>query len=155
MWRSFALGVVTGMRSQLPAALLAWRASRGDLPEPMEGPASLLRRPASLPIAALTAAGELVGDKLPMTPSRLETGPFVGRLTLGATAGSGVAAAFGGSRLAGAVLGAAGAAVGSVAGYRLRAYAVARTDTPDAVWAIIEDGIGIALGLAATRAETG
>ena len=152
MWRAALLGVVAGMRSQLPGALLAWRASKGRLPHTPGGPGSVLRRRGSVPLTTLAAVGELVSDKLPRTPSRLEDGPFLGRLTLGAAAGSGVAAAFGGSRIAGALLGAAGAAAGSVAGHRLREFAVARTGISDTVWAFVEDGLAITLGLAATRA---
>ena len=152
MWRAALLGVVAGMRSQLPGALLAWRRSRGELPHDVAGPAGLLRRRSALPLTLLTAAGELVADKLPTTPGRLEDGPFLGRVTLGAAAGSGVAAAFGRSRLAGGALGAAGAAAGSVAGYRFRIAAARRTDVPDTAWGLVEDAAALALGLLATRA---
>lgn len=152
MWRAVVLGVVAGMRSQLPGALLAWRSSRGELPHNVPGPGGVLRRRGSVPLTTLAAFGEMVGDKLPRTPSRLEDGPFVGRVTLGAAAGSAVSVAFGRSRIAGAALGAAGAAAGSVAGHRLRAMAVQSTGTSDTVWALVEDGLAITLGLAATRA---
>lgn len=146
------LGVVAGMRSQLPGALLAWRSSRGELPHNVAGPGGVLRRRGSVPMTTLAAVGEMVSDKLPQTPSRLEDGPFLGRVTLGAAAGSGVSVAFGSSRIAGAALGAAGAAAGSVAGHRLRAMAVQSTGISDTVWALVEDGLAITLGLAATRA---
>lgn len=152
MWRAALLGVVAGMRSQLPGALLAWRSSQGQLPHDVEGPGGVLRRRGSVPLTMMAAVGEMIADKLPRTPNRLEDGPFLGRLTLGATAGSGVSSAFGGSRIAGAVLGAAGAAAGSVAGHRLRAIAVQRTGVSDTVWALVEDGLAITLGLIATRA---
>lgn len=150
MWRALALGVVTGMRSQLAAALLAWRQTRGDLPEPVEGPAGLFRRRPAVGMLML-AAGEIVADKLPRTPSRLDTGPFLGRLGLGATAGAGIAAAYDRSRLAGGALGVAGAALGSWAGARYRAALAERSQVPDAVWAALEDATAIALGIAATR----
>jgi uncharacterized membrane protein len=153
MWRAALLGVVTGMRSQVPGALLAWRRSRGQLPHDVAGPGGVLRRRTTLPLTLLAAAGEMVGDKLPTTPGRLEDGPFLGRVALGAGAGSGVAAAFGRSRIAGAPLGAAGAAAGSVAGYRLRVAAVARTGVPDTAWGLLEDALAVALGLLATRAD--
>ena len=151
MWRAAALGVVTGLRSQLPTALLAWRQSRGDLPEGV-APARLLERPGAVMFSVLAAVGELVADKLPRTQSRLDQGPFFGRLALGATAGAGIAGAFGRSRLLGGAAGAAGAAAGSVVGYRLRALATRRTDVPDVVWALLEDAAAITLGLTATRA---
>jgi uncharacterized membrane protein len=153
MWRAALLGVVTGMRSQLPPALLAWRGSRGDLPHEIAGPGGVLRRRASVPLTVAAAVGELVADKRPTTPARLEQGPFIARIVIGATAGAGVSAAFGRPRLAGAVLGAAGAAVGSVAGYRLRAMAAHRTGISDTVWGVLEDGVAITLGLVATHPD--
>jgi uncharacterized membrane protein len=154
MWRALALGVVTGLRSQLAAALLAWRQTRGDLPEPVEGPAGLLRRRPAVGTLMLAAAGEIVADKLPQTPSRLDTGPLLGRLGLGATAGAGIAAAYDRSRLVGGALGVAGAALGSWAGARYRAALAERSDLPDAVWATLEDATAIALGVVATQPPT-
>lgn len=152
MWRSVALGIVTGMRSQLPTALLAWRQSRGDLPEGIAGPARLLTRRGAVPLTVLTAVGELVGDKLSKTPDRLEEGPFIGRLTLGASTGAGIAAAFGRSRLAGGIFGGIGAATGAVLGSRYRTLAAERTDAPDWVLALLEDAAAVTIGLLATRA---
>lgn len=151
MWRAAVLGVVAGLRSQLPTALLAWRQSRGDLPRGVAGPARILRRRGAVPLTALAAAGELVVDKLPMTPNRLDEGALLGRLTLGAAAGSGIAATFGRSRIVGGAVGAAGAAAGSVLGQRYRAILARSTDVPDVVWALTEDAAAIGLGLAATR----
>lgn len=150
MWRAFALGVVTGLRSQLPTALLAWRQQRGDLPAPIAGPARILQRGAALPLLVFAAAGELVADKLPQTPSRLDPGPLGGRLTLGAAAGAGIAAATGRSQVLGVVFGAAGAALGSWAGARYRAVMAERGGAPDAVWALAEDAVAIGVGMAAT-----
>jgi uncharacterized membrane protein len=137
----------------LPGALLAWRRSRGQLPHDVAGPGGVLRRRSSVPLTLLAATGEMVADKLPTTPSRLEEGPFLGRITLGAAAGSGVSAAFGGSRITGALLGAAGAAAGSVAGYRLRVAAARRTRLPDTALGLLEDALAVGLGLIATSAD--
>lgn len=156
MWRSLALGVVTGLRSQLPTAVLAWRETRAELPESAAGPVGvLLRRRGALALLALATAGELVADKLPQTPSRVDAGPLYGRLALGAAAGAGVASAFGRSRVAGGILGIVGAAAGSHAGARYRALGAERTGVPDTVWALAEDVAAVAVALAATRAGPG
>ena len=152
MWRAVLLGAVTGMRSQLPTALLAWRASRGDFPHEIDGPGGMFRRPGAVQLAAMAALGELVADKLPHTPNRLESGPFFGRLSLGAAAGAGISTAFGRSRIVGAALGVAGTALGSAAGHRLRTAAAERSGAPDLIWALAEDALAITLGLVATRA---
>jgi len=151
MWRSLALGVVTGLRSQLPAAVLAWRQSRHQLPEDIAGTTRILRRRGAVPALALAAIGELVADKLPRTPGRLDTGPFLGRVSLGATAGAGIASALGRSRILGGVMGIAGAAAGSYAGERYRALVAERTEVPQVVWAVAEDAAAVTLALAATR----
>lgn len=154
MWRAVALGVVAGMRSQLPAALLAWRQAQGALPERVAGPGRIFRRRGMVPLLALTAVGELVADKLPEPPSRTEAGPLLGRLSLGATAGAGVASAFGRSRIAGGLLGGIGAGAGALLGSRYREYTAQQTGTPDAVWALLEDVVAVSVGLAATRGPT-
>ncbi|MBW3603740.1 MAG: hypothetical protein KY460_02320 [Actinobacteria bacterium] len=151
MWRSVALGAITGMRSQLPAALLAWRQAQEALPEGIAGPGRIFRRRGAVPLLALFAVGELIADKLPMTPSRMEAGPLLGRLALGATAGAGIASALGRSRIVGGLLGGVGAAAGALLGSRYREYAAQQTDTPDAVWALLEDVVAVAIGLVATR----
>lgn len=151
MWRAAALGVVTGMRSQLPTALLVWRESRGQLPTRIAGPARVVAARGATGLMALLAGGEVIGDKLPWTPSRLDTGPFLGRLAYGASAGWAIAAATCRSRVLGGAFGLAGAAAGSVLGARYRAYAAERTDVPDVVWAVLEDAAAIAIGVAATR----
>jgi uncharacterized membrane protein len=147
--RPLLLGIVTGLRSQLGVAVLAWSA-----------PASardtralrLLRSTPGRAVAGLAAAGEIVGDKLPSTPSRLSpmalgarlaTGAAVGALAVGTTDKRTVA-------IAGAI-GVAGAAAGSYAGAAYRKALPAQTHTPDLPWAVLEDAV--AAGLAATAVK--
>lgn len=130
--QALLLGVVTGMRSALPLALLT-----------RDGPPALRRA------TVLAAAGELVGDKLPRTPSRTAAGPFGGRVVLGALAG-GVVHRRGGLGVArGALLGAAGATAGTLAGYHARAWLGRSTPVPDAVWGAVEDVVAVRLARAA------
>ena len=147
------LGVVAGMRSQLPLALLALRTQR----EPAaQRPATYGPFPAAplRALAGLAAVGELIGDKLPMTPSRLEPGPLTARLAIGAVAGGILAGGAGGSRVAGALSGASGAGLGAFAGYHLRRWAGQVTGLPDPLFGAVEDGVAIALGLWATQSIT-
>ncbi len=145
------LGVVAGLRSQLPAALLALAARRREFATRDAPPLGLLRHPAALPLLGASAVGELIGDKLPITPSRLATGPLLGRLALGAGAGAVVAREAGRPVGLSAGLGAAGAALGALAGYHLRAAAGRATRLPDPVCGAIEDVLAIALGVVALR----
>ena len=66
--RSGLLGVVAGLRTSIPAAALAV----GGL-EPESRPLALLARHGSRRLVVLAAAGELLVDKLPVTPDRVET----------------------------------------------------------------------------------
>ena len=147
--RPLLLGLATGMRSQLPMAALAWA-------EPARGgdPALLrrLRTPAGRVGAGIAAAGELVADKLPRTPSRLRPPVLASRLATGALVGA-LAAGTGDRRAlvtAGAV-GMAGAAAGSYAGAAYRSALPARTGTGDLPWALGEDAVAVGLVAAATR----
>ncbi len=150
--RPLLLGIATGMRSQLGLAALAWAGS---------GPARTaagraLRSPAGRAAVGLAAAGELVGDKLPSTPSRLKAPVFGARLAIGAVVG--VLAADTRDRRALALAGAAGvagAAAGTYAGAAYRKAAVDRTHTPDLPWALAEDAVAATLAAGAVRAGTG
>ena len=76
-------GAATGMRSTVAvAALISSRASGL--------PAWAARRPAA-DVAPAAVAGELVMDKLPSTPSRMEPPGLAGRATFAALAGAVIA----------------------------------------------------------------
>ena len=70
--RAAVLGAATGMRSTVALAALILRRSDG-LP-------AALRHPATRWIAAAADGAELVADKLPGTPSRLDPPGLIGRL---------------------------------------------------------------------------
>jgi uncharacterized membrane protein len=146
--RALLLGVAAGVRSQVPIALLAIEAEAGRF-DP--GPGRMARRFASsegVLGALLAAGGELVADKLPVTPSRTTIGPFLQRLATGAAVGAAVHYDAGHSRPLGAVLGAAGAGAGAYLGTRLRAAAAERTSLPQPLLGAIEDLVTVGLALA-------
>ena len=94
--RAGLLGVVAGLRSQLPTAALAARGL-----EPSSGPLAVLGSGGGRRASYLAAVGEIVADKLPVTPSRMDRGPLIGRVVSGAIAGAVLASARGvrGARL--------------------------------------------------------
>jgi uncharacterized membrane protein len=144
--RAGLLGVATGMRSQLGLAALAWSGADGT-----RALRTLSSRSGRVS-AAVAAAGELVADKLPNTPSRLKPQVLGARLASGALDGV-LAAGKADLRtraLAGAT-GLAGAAAGSYAGAAYRKAAVTRTNTPDLPWALVEDAVAAGLAVAAVR----
>lgn len=134
--RSFGLGLATGMRSSLGAA------TPGLF---RRGGVSTVGRA----IRAAAVSGELVADKLPNTPSRLEGPGLAYRVGAGADGGLLLArhaqAASGACLLAGAL----GAAASTYGGVAWRAWAVKRM--PDWQGALAEDGVALALGFVTCR----
>jgi uncharacterized membrane protein len=146
--RALLLGFATGVRSQVPVALLAMAAERGDF-DP--GPGRLARRfasPEAVRGALVAAGGELILDKLPITPRRTTVGPSLQRLATGSAVGAAVHYDAGRPRLPGALLGAAGAGAGAYVATRARAAAAARTRLPGPLLGAVEDLVVVALALA-------
>jgi uncharacterized membrane protein len=135
------IGGVAGLRTMTAPAATAWAAHLGVL-DLAQTPFWFLGHAASPLVFTALAAGELVVDKLPWTPSRLTPLQLGARLASGAFCG----AAFGGaSGLAalGAGLGAAGALGGALAGASFRAR-LARAFRRDWPAALLEDGVALA-----------
>lgn len=150
--RPLALGIVTGLRSQLGLAALAWSA-----PARRSDPTVLrkLRTPVGLAALSLAAGGELVVDKLPKTLSRVSPPALGGRLVAGAAVGAlAMGKADRKTTVLAATTGVLGAAAGSYGGAAFRKVLPARTQTPDLPWALGEDAAAVGLAVAATRRQT-
>jgi uncharacterized membrane protein len=143
--KAFCIGIVAGLRSMMPLALLAWSKERSAETPATFGNMSTLQR-----LAGLAAVGEIIADKLPAAPSRLASGPFVGRLAMGAIAGAMISRRYNQPAIPGAVKGAIGAGFGAIAGYSVRML-LAQTILSDIPIAIVEDGIALSLGLQAVK----
>ncbi|MBE7187079.1 DUF4126 family protein, partial [Jatrophihabitans endophyticus] len=85
--RSVLAGASTGSRTFTALAAQALTARPGAA----GAPDSVLARPWVQGVVGLLALGELVADKLPMAPSRLEPPGLSGRLVVGAACGAIVA----------------------------------------------------------------
>jgi uncharacterized membrane protein len=116
-----------------PAALLVWTSE-----EPS---------PALKTLTGFLAAGEIISDKLPITLSRLDNGPLIGRIVFGAVAGALVSQRFNQAILPGAIRGAIGAIAGSVVGYIYRTLVSQGLGFPNVMGALVEDSIAIIVGL--------
>jgi uncharacterized membrane protein len=139
--RCASLGVAAGSRSTLgwAAPVLSTRAG--------SGPARLLTGRGARAMARLAVAAELVGDKLPQTPSRLQPPVLAVRLASGATGAVAVARREGARPAAPFVAGLLGAAGGSFGGFAWRHWADQRV--PDWQSALAEDGVAVLLALVA------
>jgi uncharacterized membrane protein len=123
--RAAALGTVTGARTFLAPAALSLRGRLGTA--------------AKFVVPAL-AAGELVGDKLPSAPPRIQGPGLVGRLASGAFSGR-----VAGGDLRGAAIGATFALASAYPSQLLRTQIVAHTPLPDIACAVPEDLLAITL----------
>jgi uncharacterized membrane protein len=93
-------------------------------------------------LVLLAAAGELVGDKLPFTPSRLGAPSLGARLVSGGLCGGVLAKRGDGSRALGIACGALGAVGSAWLGYTVR-HALTERGLPDFAVALCEDGVAI------------
>jgi uncharacterized membrane protein len=125
------VGVVCGMRTFTGPAALAVRGRVG--------------RGRARAVLVAAAAGEAVGDKTPVVPSRTSPPPLAGRIVSGALSGGALAG------VPGAAAGAFGAAGGAFGGQRARSGLGRLTGLPDALLAVVEDGAAVAAAALATR----
>jgi len=143
MWRrgivaSMLLGAASGLRSQLGVAAVVAR-SDSSLPQ-------ILRRPLTRRLLMVAAAGELIADKLPATPSRLAPPGIASRLLLGALAAGLFAETQRAPWRPAAAIGATSAALAAKLGHDLRAR-LAR-HAPDPAVAVVEDAVAVGLAAA-------
>ena len=123
---AFLLGVVAGMRTLTPPAVL-W----------------LMRHRSFVAyFLAAAALAELAGDLYPKTPARTSTAGLIARSVSGAFCGWAVTAAAGSSPLLGIALGIAGALLGAYGGLAARLRAIALIGRVPA--ALVEDAVAIA-----------
>ena len=140
MVRSLALGLASGMRASLGLGAPALVGAARGRPE---STFAKLSRAAK----ALGVAGELVGDKLPQTPSRLDPPGLAARFISGAAGGFALARRQDVSPAYPVLIGVAGATAGAYGGAAWRRWAGARV--PDWQGALAEDALALKLAFAA------
>ena len=151
--RAAALGVVAGMRSQLPLALLALAVQRRRSAMRSSSSVDFLHVPVVRAALGIAAIGELIVDKLPFVPNRNEPGPLAGRIAFGGIAGAVFALETGAAIPGRALVGATAAGLGTLGAYHLRATVDRVTGLPDPLVGAAEDLLALALGLWAVRGD--
>lgn len=137
---SLLIGVIAGLRAMIAPAAASWAAHSGALD--LDGSSLAFMGYRFTPwIFSILAAGELITDQLPQTPSRKVPVQFGTRVLMGGLAGATIGTSAG-SWIAGAVLGAIGAILGTLGGAKARAQLAARFGK-DRPAALIEDAIAI------------
>ena len=139
----FAIGVLTGLRAMTPIAVLCWFTFLSRVPI-APGWLSFVASKISVGVFTLGAIGELVGDKLPNTPSRTKFPGLAARIVFGGLCAAVLAPTASVPILLGAIIGAMGAIAGTYTGWFLRTRLVAALRCPDFPIALLEDAIAIA-----------
>lgn len=134
------IGVVAGLRSMVTPAAVAWAAVLGWIS--LAGTALAFAGSIwTAGIMTVLAAGELVADKLPSTPSRKVPMQFGTRVIMGGLCGAAIGA-MAGLSMPGVAAGIVGAAIGTAGGSAARGWLAARFGH-DLPAALIEDAVAI------------
>jgi uncharacterized membrane protein len=142
MIRSIVMGVVAGMRSMTPVAVISW-ASRRNTPSTHNSKRPLLTSPVISKVTLALAAAELLGDKLRSAPNRIIAPGILARVATGAIAGAAVAPSR--ERRLGAVLGATVAVGAAYVTFALRQRAM--RNGGQASTGLIEDAVALSAAL--------
>jgi uncharacterized membrane protein len=149
---AIGIGIVAGLRSLTPPAVIAWAAHLGWLN--LHGSSlAFMGSTTAVAIFSLLAVGELVADKLPKTPKRTAVAPLLARIVTGGLCGACLCAATGKSLLAGTLLGGTGGVIGAFTGYEIRSRLVSNLHIKDFLVAACEDLVAIALAFSLFRAD--
>jgi uncharacterized membrane protein len=139
--RAFGLGAFTGLRSMAAPAAMSRAAAAGRL-GPLEGtPFEALGSSGAARVLTVLEVGELLGDKLPLAPSRTSPLPVLGRAAFGALVGATLCISEGRRASVGGALGAVGAVAFAYAGERLRMLIGEQLGVPDLAVALVEDAV--------------
>lgn len=149
--RSAQLGAATGLRSMAAPSQLSRFLAKSPADAAGGSVAGFLANGAVRALLQVAYLGEMIGDKLPTVPDRIESSPLLGRAVFGSITGGVLAGTQGESRALGAVFGGAGAVLGAYAGYHARRALVREGGLPDLPVALCEDVVALLLARTALR----
>jgi uncharacterized membrane protein len=144
---AFGMGFVAGLRTMTAPAVVCWAAHLGWM-DLQGSPLAFMASTTSVVVFTLLASGEYVVDLHPEAPRRTAPGPLIARIVSGGLCGACVCASAGAWAIVGAALGGAGGLAGAFAGYEARRRLVKGLRVKDALIAIPEDLVAIALAFA-------
>jgi|SRR5215472_8382610 len=143
---AIGIGVVAGLRPMTALALVAWGLKQRWIRRG-RSPYARIVYPHALNRIADCAISELIADKLPFTPSRLDVVPLASRIASGAICGAAMNGTAKKIPVQGAALGGLGAFAGAIAGYSVRQRF--NRGMSDFAVALLEDALAVGGGVIA------
>ena len=140
------LGAVAGMRTMMAPALLSSALKKRSSKRLRRSRLRFMQSNSTATTLKVLAAGELIGDKLPMTPSRTEPAGLLGRSLSGALVGATVARTQRENYVLGASIGLLSAVASTYTFYYARKKLGEETPLPDILLAGLEDTLAIKVG---------
>lgn len=137
------LAAVAGIRTMTAPALLSHYLKSQPSKKLQRTNLRFMQTRQTATIFKLLAVGELIGDKLPMTPNRTEPGGLVGRGMSGALVGATLARKHRGNYLAGAGIGLISALASTYISFHLRKKLTEETPVPGLLWGGLEDVLAV------------
>jgi uncharacterized membrane protein len=148
------LGFMTGARTMMPMAICCLFAYRHHL-WLYDTWAFWMMKPITFYVFVACAVGEVIGDKLPMTPNRTAPALLISRVAFGGLVGALAATGLEGSAPEGIFLGAVSALLGTFLTYHLRHWLTHQQGIKDLWVAIAEDCIVLGSSILALGIITG
>ncbi len=134
-------------------ALLARAIQRGDVRGLAGTPFAALGSGRTPILLEALMVGEMVGDKTPFIPARTSAPALLGRALSGALVGATLFVSSERGGPAGALVGLSSALAGTYAIDRLRSGATQGLGVPDTIFALLEDGLVVAVGTRLLRRD--
>lgn len=142
-----SLGTLAGMRTLSAPVITTHILSNHPSKKLEKSPLRFMQSTTVAAVLKVLSVTELIADKLPSTPNRIEPGGVAGRTLSGALAGASIYKAVGGKALAGALIGGAAAIAATYGSYYLRKNIVKANHIADPWIGAAEDALVIGAGI--------
>jgi len=149
-WQVVGIGTLAGMRTSSAPAITSQILSRHHSKRLEKSPLKFMQSKTVADVLTVLSVTEVIADKLPSAPNRIEPGGIIFRGLSGALAGASIYKASGNNVLAGTLIGAASAVASTYMSFFLRKSIVKNTSIIDPIIGALEDAlvIGAGVGLA-------
>jgi uncharacterized membrane protein len=151
IWQVISLGALAGMRTLSAPVITTHILSNHPSKKLEKSPLRFMQSTTVAAVLKVLSVTELIADKLPSTPNRIEPGGVAGRCLSGALAGASIYKAVGGKALTGALIGGATAIATTYGSYYLRKNIVKANHIADPWIGAAEDALVIGAGISLSK----